>query len=47
MGLGEDNDRFLAALADTLTEVPDAAAAWSSDRAGSAAPATAAGSRPW
>ena len=53
MGLGEDNDRFLAALADALAEVPDAAAAWSDDAAASAttavagaSPATADGSRP-
>jgi hypothetical protein len=31
MGLGADNDRFLAALADALVEVPDAAAAWSAE----------------
>ena len=40
MGLGEDNDRFLTALGAALTEVPDAATAWSAD----AAPRMAAGS---
>ena len=42
MGLGEDNDRFLAALADALAEVPDAATAWSADAAGVAAMAATA-----
>ena len=52
MGLGEDNDRFLAALVDALAEVPDAAAAWSDDAAAGttavagASAATADGSRP-
>ena len=50
MGLGDDNDRFLAALADALAEVPDAAATWSADAAGTTATgtdaATADGSRP-
>jgi histidinol-phosphate aminotransferase len=49
IGLGDDNDRFLAALAEALVEVPDAAAAWSTDTAaaaGEAGGAPADGSRP-
>jgi len=50
MGLGGDNDRFLAALADALLEVPDAATAWSADAAAgstaTAGTAAADGSRP-
>ena len=58
IGLAEDNDRFLAALADALADVPDAAAAWSDDAGAAtsaavgttavagASPATADGSRP-
>jgi hypothetical protein len=46
MGLTDDNDRFLAALADALLEVPDAEAAWSADAApGVAATAAAGGGR--
>jgi histidinol-phosphate aminotransferase len=46
MGLRDDNDRFLAALADALVEVPDAEAAWSADAApGMAATAAAGGGR--
>ena len=47
IGLADDNDRFLAALAEALVEVPDAAAEWSADAAvGVAGGAVADGSGP-